>query len=158
MNAGPRRITIAAVVTLACIGHACGPVTGPPLAASNLQTRTAAPTAGRPAPCSAGRSELADLNRQIARLSKVIVAAKAELRTLRASAGYVAAKECRGKCGSNAGGATASAQKIIAVTEQNCQNLLQSLAALEQIRSDLIEDCPAHLNLPLPPVMRTCRE
>jgi hypothetical protein len=158
MKTQESRTVMLVAVLLVCGSGACRPVSRPPLTSTGFQSKVSAPTAGKPAACAVGSAELADLNRQIMRLSKEIVSVKAELHALTTSAAYRPAKECGGKCAQDTSGASAAAQKLIGAAEQNCQSLLQSLGELEQLRSDLVEGCPTHVNLPTPPVNRTCRE
>lgn len=152
------RAIILGFVLLVCAGSACRPIAPPPLSAANLQSKSSAPIASKPATCMVDAAELAGLNRQIARLSKVVVSAKADLHALTASPSYRGARECRGKCEQDPTGASEAAQRMINVTERNCQSLLQSLTALEQLRSDLIEACPGHFKSPAASRIKSCRE
>jgi hypothetical protein len=115
------------------------------------------PSAGS---CDLASDELAEVNRQIARLAGLVANAGASIQEFRASqdqtvstgqeclercnglAGSSAIRACTADCGRKQRIAVASAQTGIASTQGNCQSLLQTIGALNEIRVNLAHNCP----------------
>jgi hypothetical protein len=110
--------------------------------------------------CSFAGNELAEVNRQIARLAELIADAGAAIQEARASrdqaietrqgcidrcnalSGSTATRACTAECSERARSAVTSAQSGIDSRQQNCQSLLEAIGALNEIRVDLAKTCP----------------
>jgi septal ring factor EnvC (AmiA/AmiB activator) len=114
----------AAAVFLALGVCACGSVKRSAASRSaESQDKSRRPAADQTGACSLANQELAELNRQIARLSGLITAAAAGIQELRSSRDQ-------------------AAQGSIDSKQHSCQTLLQSIQALNEIRVDLAHTCP----------------
>jgi hypothetical protein len=138
----------------------CGTLNRRPVGGADFQGRGRRPAPTETGACSLAGQELAEVNRQIARLSGSVTTTSAAIQDLRTSrdeaiqtrqscldhcndlSGAAAVKECTATCARSADGPVAAAQVSVASRQQSCQLLLQTIQALNDIRTDLARTCP----------------
>jgi hypothetical protein len=149
-----------AAVALALSLCACGTVNRFAVRSAEFQDKSRRPAPSETRACSLANQEVAELDRQITRLSGLITTATTAIQELRSSRDHAvqtgqsclehcndlssgsAVKECIVTCARITNGPVTAAQESLTSRQQSCQQILQSIQALNGIRADLARTCP----------------